>query len=54
MSVLALVAALAVQSSPLADPASPEAAAVMAPVNGIFSALAATESSATAAPTISI
>ncbi|QTN20141.1 hypothetical protein HZ989_03430 [Brevundimonas sp. AJA228-03] len=41
MSVLALVAALVVQTSPLADPASPEAAAVMVPVNGIFSALAA-------------
>jgi len=41
MSVLALVAALVVQTSPLADPASPEATAVMVPVNGIFSALAA-------------
>ena len=41
MSKLALIAVLAVQTPPLADPASPEAVAVMAPVNGLFAALAA-------------
>ncbi|AQR60687.1 hypothetical protein BZG35_02745 [Brevundimonas sp. LM2] len=41
MSLFALLAALAVQTPPLTDPASPEAAAVLAPVNGVFAALAA-------------
>ncbi len=40
MSMLALIAALAVQT-PVTDAASQEAVAVMVPVNGIFSALAA-------------
>ncbi|CAL1690351.1 hypothetical protein MMB232_00473 [Brevundimonas subvibrioides] len=45
MSLLALMAALAVQTPVLADPASPEAAAVMVPVNGVFAALAARDGS---------
>ncbi len=45
MSTLALIAAVAVQTSALADPASPEAVAVMVPVNGVFAALAARDAS---------
>ena len=41
MSMLVMFAALAIQTTPLADPASAEAAAVMVPVNGVFAALAA-------------
>ena len=41
MSMLALFAALAVQTTTPADPASAEAAAVMVPVNAVFGALAA-------------
>ena len=41
MSMLALLAALAVQATTPADPASAEAVAVMAPVKATFAALAA-------------
>lgn len=41
MSVLAIAAALAIQATAAADPASAEAVAVMAPVNAVFGALAA-------------
>lgn len=41
MSMLALIAALAIQTPTQVDPTSPEAAAVMVPVDGIFAALAA-------------
>ncbi|WP_426051463.1 nuclear transport factor 2 family protein [Brevundimonas sp. SL161] len=41
MTLLALAAALAIQTTMPADPASAEAAAVMVPVNAVFAALAA-------------
>jgi hypothetical protein len=41
MSPLVMLAALAIQTTAPADPASAEAAAVMAPINATFAALAA-------------
>ncbi|WP_426041584.1 hypothetical protein [Brevundimonas sp. TWP2-3-4b1] len=41
MTLLALAAVLAIQTTMPADPASAEAAAVMVPVNAVFAALAA-------------
>lgn len=45
MSMIALMAALAVQTPTQVEPASPEAAAVMVPIDGIFAALAARDGS---------